>query len=1133
MYADNPGIDSTVLNNLHFELPAQSSLEMIGQYEWRLPNPYNASIASHGDLRITLPATFHGTLPLPFVLHTVFGDAWVTINGQQYRTTSPAFASYVNARSSFIPSIRIDSIKSVDLKILMLINPRLVNVQKQNKFELSGSNLLGLSFSTVPVQLDTQIFYGKVNVSWPDQWSDSLSWSIHDRSQWKNHDTIFVPTSRNLSLYGISDTSPLLVHVTFADPVDIDIPIDTLMLTATNSLASLVVQNRYPPTTGLKVTAHDNVNFLPAQFRTNNGMWRSTDSVLFGVPTGLTKIEVARLYGYKLPNIQFREMSDTNEVTQLSTAFESVQYSLSDTVAYEDSTFHAYSSLLGFTPSRYYILSAPPWIHLDSVTGSITGVPLAGNVGVTSITLRASDISGNYVDQLFSITVFHTNHLPIVAALRDTLAKEDSTFSSQILASDVDSPLFGDILHYQFLSKPSWLTGDSLTGMIAGLPRGKNVGDTSIMVRVNDGKGGADTAKFNLTVRHSNHSPVFHSRPDTTVIEDAIYAYNARATDQDTLLFGDIIRYRLLGPKNWLTMDSITGLVSGIPRTANLLDTIVIVQAYDNAGGTANQAYTLHITHVNHPPEIASTAPVVAAEDTMYTYQVKAVDPDTLIGDVLTYSLTRQPSWLSVNAFGAITGIPRGINVGDTLVTVRVNDGKGGSATQTFSITVKHTNHTPVFSTLSLPRATEDSYYSSRIWATDQDSLLFGDVVKYRLVLPSAHWLTLDSSTGILSGTPVITNLQDTIVTVEANDGKGGATQKTFSVGITHVNHPPEIVSIAPAAVAEDSLYRYALYAQDVDTLVGDILTYSLTRHPIWLTINSSTGLISGTPRGKNVGDTLATVRVSDGKGGSATQTFPITVSHTNHAPVIATDSLPAGTEDTFYQSRIYASDSDSALFGDFVRYRWTVHPFWLSLDSVTGTLAGTPHWRSAADTTLHIIAADNHGAVSEKQLLLNINHVNHAPVFVTSALPAAAEDSLFSALITASDQDTVFGDYVRFSISGAPQWLSIDSINGTLHGTPHAANVGDISVTLRIHDTQGASAVQSFSLSVHHTNHLPTLTTSALPNAKEDSVYHYQLAARFRGIPGNPPSLRSSRLPRDITHAFLGLGLAGSFKTK
>ena len=89
---------------------------------------------------------------------------------------------------------------------------------------------------------------------------------------------------------------------------------------------------------------------------------------------------------------------------------------------------------------------------------------------------------------------------------------------------------------------------------------------------------------------------------------------------------------------------------------------------------------------VNNPPSITSTPDTVANVGEEYSYQVEADDID---GDTLSYSITSGPAWLSINAnSGALTGTPQQSDVGSESVTVEVEDGKGGSDTQTFIINV-------------------------------------------------------------------------------------------------------------------------------------------------------------------------------------------------------------------------------------------------------------------------------------------------------------------------------------------------------------------------------------------------------------------------------------------------------------
>jgi len=86
----------------------------------------------------------------------------------------------------------------------------------------------------------------------------------------------------------------------------------------------------------------------------------------------------------------------------------------------------------------------------------------------------------------------------------------------------------------------------------------------------------------------------------------------------------------------------------------------------------------------NKAPEITSI-PVTEAEiGVLYTYDVDATDPD--VGDVLTYSLTTEPSGMLIDGTsGVITWTPTA--AGDFPVTVEVSDGKL-SDTQSFIVTI-------------------------------------------------------------------------------------------------------------------------------------------------------------------------------------------------------------------------------------------------------------------------------------------------------------------------------------------------------------------------------------------------------------------------------------------------------------
>ncbi|HTY10376.1 MAG TPA: putative Ig domain-containing protein [Bacteroidota bacterium] len=785
---------------------------------------------------------------------------------------------------------------------------------------------------------------------------------------------------------------------------------------------------------------------------------------------------------------------------------------------------------------HYKLSLRPVWLKIDSVSGIITGTASGINAQDTTVTATAYDGKGGSSSQSYAIHVVHTNHAPVIVSIAVTHAAEDTLYRYAVWGSDQDSALFGDRVHYHLTTRPSWITIDSVLGLISGTPHAQNVGDTVVTVQVSDGKGGTATQSYPLTITHTNHPPVIMQLPDTLAREDTLYQSKVWATDQDSALYGDRVHYALLNKPSWITIDSVLGKLSGTPIGASAVDTILNLQAYDGKGGLATKRMTLHVLRVNHPPVILSTALTIAQEDSVYKYKVTAADQDTVVGDSISYSLIAHPSWLTFNAVThCFSGTPRAVDVGDTLFSFKLTDRLGAFATQTDTLHVHHTNHTPQFvGTVTDTTVVEDQSYRASVWATDQDSALFGDKVHYRLLKPA--WMAIDSTTGIFGGTPHVQNVFDSAVVLQAYDNHGGMAQQQYTLHITRINHSPTLSSSPVFTAHEDTLYRYQVVAYDPDTLIGQVLAYTLTQKPSWLSVSSG-GLVSGIPRGINVGDTTVTVKVSDGNGGVVNQSYHLAVIHTNHNPyfVSAIDSM--ATEDSLYLYAATARDQDSALFGDKVHYKLITKPSWIAIDSVTGLLSGIPSGKNVRDTVVCILAYDNSGGTATQQFILRVTHVNHPPQFDIFPADSAVEDSMYYTVAGATDQDSLlWGDIDSFGILQSPSWLVIDSVKGIIHGIPRLVRSSsslasqtvnarvqqildktktikhyaakpktkraqilgiagtniylDFPVTIAVWDTRGGASEYSYDLTVRHTNHPPGFFVFPDSTAVEDSLY-------------------------------------------
>jgi hypothetical protein len=188
------------------------------------------------------------------------------------------------------------------------------------------------------------------------------------------------------------------------------------------------------------------------------------------------------------------------------------------------------------------------------------------------------------------------------------------------------------------------------------------------------------------------------------------------------------------------------------------------------------------------------------------------------------------------------------------------------------------------------------------------------------------------------------------------------------------VNATPQITSLPDTVAYEDSLYQCLILASDEDA--SDSLRFSFLIKPSWLAVSDTVGtlpipdfppghrevwptaaspasidgqgvglVLAGIPRAKDVGDTLVSVQVSDGRGGTIVQTYTLHVLHVNHPPTPPLLLTPQNAdtvaltfpsqEITFTWSRSHEVD-----VMDSVRYSFRLRGG--SLDSTVSTLKDT-----------------------------------------------------------------------------------------------------------------------------------------------------------------------------------------------
>ena len=775
---------------------------------------------------------------------------------------------------------------------------------------------------------------------------------------------------------------------------------------------------------------------------------------------------------------------------------------------------------------------------VDASTGALTLV----GVGACEITATAAPNDDyNEATAAFTVTV---QAVEVLALSLDTIAGDDRVNIAEKAAGFAISGDTGSeagVTVSVTIGTESPLTATSGSGGAWSVDVAANAAyltGTSVAVTVAASKTGftspSDVTRalaVDLTAPAASYTA-----PGTLQVGVAIGAMTPTTTDTD------IASYGATGLPPGLGIDAGTGVISGTPDTADASTASATVTVTDTAGNAADASITLPavakgdqtLTGFAYSPATVTygdTAPAVTAPGGVQT--------------TLSYSAT--PA--TVCTVDASTGALTLVGAGACEITATAAGAANyNEATASFSVTVQ----------------------AAGVLALNLDAIATDDRVN---IAEKAAGFTISGATGSEAGVSVSVTI-GTESPLTATSGSGGAWSVAVPANAAYITGTSVAVTVAASktgftspsdvtrALAVDLTAPAASYtapgtlkvgvaigAMTPSTTATDIASYSATGLPSGLGIDTTTGVISGTPDTADASTASATVTVKDtaGNAADASITFPAvakgdqtltgfayspaTVTYGDTAPAV---TAPGGVQTTLSYSAtpvtvctVDASTGALTLVGagaceitataaGAANYNEATAAFTvtvqaagalaLNLDTIAGddtvniaekaagfAISGDTGSEAGVSVSVTIgtesplTATSGSGGAWSVDVPANAAYITGASVAVTVsasktgltspsdvtralAVDLTAPAASYTApstlqvgvAIGAMTPSTTATDIAEYSATGLPPGLGIDTGTGVISGTPDAADANTAAATVTVTDRAGNPATVS-----------------------------------------------------------------------
>jgi uncharacterized delta-60 repeat protein len=283
--------------------------------------------------------------------------------------------------------------------------------------------------------------------------------------------------------------------------------------------------------------------------------------------------------------------------------------------------------------------------------------------------------------------------------------------------------------------------------------------------------------------------------------------------------------------------------------------------------------------------------------------------------------------------------------------------------------------------------------------------------------LPAGQWLIRPP---LISGTPSV--IGTFLVNLSATNA-GGTGTAVLTLDVTPLPPPPPVITSPLSATATvGQFFNYQITATNSPT------SFNATPLPLGLTVNTATGLISGTPSA--AGTFMVTLSATNGGGtGTALLTLTINPAPPPPPPVITSGGSASGIVGQPFSYQITATNNPTSFDASGL-------PLGLTRNTSTGLISGTP---SQEGTFTVVLSATNAGGIGMKTLDLVVTPAEPVPQIISPLSVTATVGQQFNYQIVATGAPT------SYDAMNLPSEYSLNTAGGFFTGIPNQVGTFDV----------------------------------------------------------------------------------------